>query len=250
MNYVYSNTHYVNNKDFLECLKSWQRYKIRKDFIEVLNKKITENKDRVNELNHKLKETQKRITDEKKDKDNISIEKFYQLIEEHQTKLDDCDNKLNELKLDPRENRDYKILYDKVGEIILKLIDHIATKHNYRMYPYLDDMKMLAMEHCIKGLDKFDCEKYNNPFWFFSKSVENAFKQVIIKEKKLLNDKFEYVKRFATDDKMLRYDYNIGSDIGEEINDYINEMENEIMDEHSDVYSNFTKNSTKNDLAP
>lgn len=235
MNYVYSNTHYVNNKDFLANLKAWQKYKIRKDLAEVLNDAINNNQCRIDEI---------------LSKHNISTPKVSKLVTEHQLLIEQYNIRLHELKLDPRENRDYKALYDKIGEIILKLIDHISTKHNFRMYPYLDDMKMLAMEHCIKGLDKFDCEKYNNPFWFFSKSVENAFKQVIIKEKKLLNDKFEYVKRFATNDKMLRYDYNIGSDVSDEINDYINEMENEIMDEDSDVYSNFTKNDTKNDLAP
>jgi len=226
-------SHYINDKEFYNDMVNWQKLKIRLDNIEILSEAIETNKSRIKEV---------------LEKNSRSIPKVNKLVTEHEILIDQYTIKLNDLTLSSKEKRDYKLMHNRIGVNIMSIIDHYATLHKYRGYSYLEDMKLLAMEHCMSGLQKFDTEKFKSPFWYFTKSVYHAFLQEIAAEKKLFRNKFEYVKRFVANDKMLNYDYNNGEDIS----DYINELEQQMMDEDSEVYENFKRGdkSIAAELAP
>lgn len=97
-----------------------------------------------------------------------------------------------------------------------KMIDKIATRHNFFGYKFIDDMKQEAMYFCLKAATKFDPEKSQNPFAYFTSVIWNAFISVIMKEKKYIDFKFDYAKFFMTE-KQKKRDYRINEEILDEL---------------------------------
>jgi len=233
--------HYIDKDEFFGELSQWQDFKIREDMGNILYNNIVE-------LNNSKKEIII-ISRELDDIENPSESKVEEInhrkmiikqrLDELNESLLEIEQKYEKIKLNPRERSIYKRLYDNIGIKIMKIINHFATKPCYSNYPFLEDMKMLAMEHCIKGLLKFDrSNTKKNPFWFFSKSVWHAFLQEIAKEKRLLSDKQNYVKNFITDE-MIKYDYNMkrNDEISdEEFERILNEEDGDISDEDEDNF--------------
>ena len=85
---------------------------------------------------------------------------------------------LTEDSVDWIKNQNY------IGKVIMSLTDKIASKACFRSYTYIDDMKGEAIEMCLRKLHKFDCEKSNNPYGYFTTVVHNVFLQFIEKEKR------------------------------------------------------------------
>jgi len=71
------------------------------------------------------------------------------------------------------------------------IISRFGTKHNFRGYPFLDDMKNTALFFCIRGLYVFNPEKTTNAHAYFTKITENEFLKYINKEKKIATLKFD-----------------------------------------------------------
>ncbi|MCK9544583.1 MAG: hypothetical protein M0R03_21390, partial [Novosphingobium sp.] len=165
------------------------------DIEKILTKYYDKNK---NVLHDNMTVSKKRIVDDR------IFELYYD--DSNRNNIEKSLKKLQEIKLTPRENTIYKKLYDSIGLKILLIIDRTAKFPNFSGYPFLEDMKMLAMEHCIKYMKTFDRNISNNPFVFFSRTAFNAFVQELNKEKKIFNEKFEYVKKHV-DEKLLKYDY-------------------------------------------
>ena len=84
---------------------------------------------------------------------------------------------------------------DYLGECIMKLCDNIGHKYNFKNYTYLDEMKGLATVHAVKALKKFDTEKSDNPFAYFSQVIHRAFIQILKKEKKQQMIKIDMIER-------------------------------------------------------
>ncbi len=72
---------------------------------------------------------------------------------------------------------------NRLGEIILLLVKHIAMKPSFCNYTYLDDMKSNAYYSIWRGINTFNPEKSSNPFSYFTQACINAFIMVINKEK-------------------------------------------------------------------
>lgn len=71
------------------------------------------------------------------------------------------------------------------------LVDRISEKGSWANYTWVEEMKGEALYHLVRGWKKFDDEKYNNPFAYYTQIVNNAFLQVINREKKYLDIKDE-----------------------------------------------------------
>lgn len=78
---------------------------------------------------------------------------------------------------------------DYLTNAIVEIIWRIATRKNFRYYPYLEDMKGEAAIHCLKALKTYKREK-DNPYGYFTTCVHNAFFQYIKKENKFIDFKF------------------------------------------------------------
>ncbi len=107
----------------------------------------------------------------------------------------------------------------------LEITRRIGTTRNFNAYPFLDDMKSEAVEHCLKGATKFNGDLYDNPFAYFSKFVYNAFFQYIKKEKKLVNYKFKEVQEVMENSYASNRDWIVGSNRNDN-GDVIDEFDN------------------------
>ena len=67
---------------------------------------------------------------------------------------------------------------------IYKMINRELGKPNYRNYTFHDEMRGLAIIDCLRAIDLFDPEKSDNVFSYFWGTIQNAFKRVIIAEKR------------------------------------------------------------------
>lgn len=78
-----------------------------------------------------------------------------------------------------------------IGECIYKISTNLASKPNFSRYVFINDMIMDGVETSFRYIDRFDGDKYDNPFAFFSTVIWNAFVQRIQKEKKELYIKYK-----------------------------------------------------------
>lgn len=81
-----------------------------------------------------------------------------------------------------------------IGSCILAIANGYAEKANYRNYPFIEDMVMVAVENCLKYIDNYDYKRFNNPFAYFSRTIQFAFWRMIKDEKKLLYRKFKHIE--------------------------------------------------------
>jgi len=110
-------------------------------------------------------------------KNHIDKEEFLKLVIEYQ-----------ELGSEKMSTRDY----NRLGEIILSLVNHIAMKPNFSRYTYLEEMKSTAYHLILKGLNTFNSTKSNNVFSYFTQTCINAFIFVINKEHMVIDKKIKY----------------------------------------------------------
>lgn len=75
---------------------------------------------------------------------------------------------------------------DKIVLAVLQICERLGSKGNFKGYTWLDEMVASGVESCIIALQykKFDPEKSNNPFAYFTQIAWNSFIQVINEEKK------------------------------------------------------------------
>lgn len=71
-----------------------------------------------------------------------------------------------------------------LGECFLMIANRLATRPNFSNYTYIEEMILDGVENCIMVIDNFDCEKYSNPFAYFTQIIWYAFLRRIEKEKK------------------------------------------------------------------
>ena len=64
------------------------------------------------------------------------------------------------------------------------LVDRYAQKPNWSGYSYLEELKGEAIVNLVNKWHKFDCDKYDKPFAYYTTLVERSFKGQIQKEKK------------------------------------------------------------------
>jgi hypothetical protein len=105
--------------------------------------------------------------------DYIDNKAFYEAIVERKQLL-----KLSEERGLPKP-----VITEYLGECILLIASKLAAKGNFNGYSFKDEMISDAIENCILYFDKFDHEKYSNPFAYFTQIVYFAYLRRIAKEK-------------------------------------------------------------------
>jgi DNA-directed RNA polymerase specialized sigma subunit len=75
-------------------------------------------------------------------------------------------------------------LTKELASMFVRLVDHYATKKNWAGYSYIDELKGEALVNLVNKWHKFDSDKYDKPFAYYSMFVERSFKGQIQKEKK------------------------------------------------------------------
>lgn len=72
-------------------------------------------------------------------------------------------------------------------KMIWMIADRYSRKSNFIRYSYRDDMVSAAVENLCKNALKFDHEKYDNPFAFYTTAIHRSFLQFMADEKKHRN---------------------------------------------------------------
>lgn len=72
---------------------------------------------------------------------------------------------------------------DGLAEMILLLATRYANRPNFHNYSYRDDMVMEAVANLCQNAIKFDPEKSNNPFAYFTSCIHRSFLHVLGVEK-------------------------------------------------------------------
>lgn len=79
----------------------------------------------------------------------------------------------------------------EVTERLIKMIwmiaDRYSKKGSFVNYSFRTDMVSAAVENLCKNALKFNNEKYDNPFAFYTTAIHNSFLQFIANEKKQQN---------------------------------------------------------------
>ena len=75
----------------------------------------------------------------------------------------------------------------RLAGMFLKLVDRYSTKPNWRGYSYLDEMVADALMQLSAAALKFNEQKSNNPFAYFTQMTTNSFRGRLATEKKSQN---------------------------------------------------------------
>ena len=115
------------------------------------------------------------ITPTKRRKNNfIDNKEFYAAMVEFRAKCDRAK--------DAGEGR--PIIPRYIGKCFLDIAEHLSMRPNFSNYMYRQDMVMDAVENCVVYCHRFDPEKSQNPFSYFTQVCWYAFIRRIGKEKR------------------------------------------------------------------
>ena len=82
-----------------------------------------------------------------------------------------------------------------IGDCFLKIANHLSFKPNFVNYMFKEDMISDGIENCVQYIDRFDPEKSQNPFAYFTQIIHYAFIRRITKEKRQLDIKNKIIER-------------------------------------------------------
>ena len=99
---------------------------------------------------------------------------FYAAIIEYQEKVQESE----------RIGVDKPRISNYIGECIYKIATKLANKPCFMNYSFREEMIGDAIENCFLYFDRFDPEKSNNPFAYFTQIIYYAFLRRIQKEEK------------------------------------------------------------------
>lgn len=85
------------------------------------------------------------------------------------------------------EAKELGYVTDKLISMIRLIAEKYSTKHNFVSYSFREDMVSTAVENLCKNALKFNHEKFNNPFAFYTTAIHNSFLQYMNEEKKHRN---------------------------------------------------------------
>lgn len=72
----------------------------------------------------------------------------------------------------------------KLGDYIYKIVSRFINTKKFKNYTFKTHMTSEAYIHTMKAIEKFNPEMSKNPHAYFTKTAENAFIQIIKKEKR------------------------------------------------------------------
>lgn len=136
--------------------------------------------------------------------------------------------KYREVLLDIEDEKDYPKIPNYIAECIYEICKRIASKGNFKNYTYIDEMISDGLENALASVNKFDPQKSNNPFAYFSQIIINAFIRRIKIEKK-----HSYIKHASLEKMGIDLMLETNGDI-----QYIVENENEYAQNHEKFNGN------------
>lgn len=104
----------------------------------------------------------------------VDNKKFLEEIKKHKVKVAEAKAAG---KPEPRMN-------DYLGDCILKIGDKVSTIPKFYGYSFREEMVSDGIENCILYFDRFDADKYDNPFAYYTQIMIWAFVRRINKEEK------------------------------------------------------------------
>ncbi len=113
-----------------------------------------------------------------------------------------------------------------IGECILMISQRLSSKPNFSGYSYKDEMISDGIENCIQyGVDKFDPDKYTNPFAYFTQIIKWAFVRRIQKERKQQYIKNKNMQQHNLNQQLIDNSYiGVNTDHDTFINDFEKSM--------------------------
>ena len=87
-------------------------------------------------------------------------------------------------ELAKKKGDDKPLLPRYIGKCFLDIAEHLSMRPNFSNYMYRQDMVMDAVENCVVYCHRFDPNKSQNPFSYFTQVCWYAFIRRIGKEKK------------------------------------------------------------------
>ena len=107
----------------------------------------------------------------------IDNKEFYSAMIDYKVKID----KARDAGL---ERKDWPPIPRYIGKCFLDIAEHLSMRPNFSNYIYRQDMVMDAVENCVVYCHRFDPEKSQNPFAYFTQVCWYAFIRRIGKEKR------------------------------------------------------------------
>lgn len=157
----------------------------------------------------------------KKKTDYINNQRFYRELVEYK----------NVCRKAEEDGKPVPLIPKYIGESIYLICYRLSFKPNFINYTYKDEMISDALENCIQVVDKFNPDKSQNPFAYFTKIAWHAYIRRIHIEKKE-----QYLKHKNFENQFLLNDDYIGGSLLDEFC-----LDN---DSHSNIISAFeTKNA-------
>lgn len=80
-----------------------------------------------------------------------------------------------------------------------QMAQNISMKGNWRGYTWREDMVQDAYLKCVEKIDKFNPDKFDNPFAYFTTLIFNTYMDYIGKEKKFKEAKSIMYEDFRQD---------------------------------------------------
>ena len=89
-----------------------------------------------------------------------------------------------ELLAEVKRSKENKVMSALLAKMLMLLCSRFAKKGNFVNYSYNEDMQAYAMMMLVRTWDRFDPEKYDNPFAFYTQCIKNSFIQYLKNEKR------------------------------------------------------------------
>lgn len=128
-----------------------------------------------------------------KAKNYINNKTLYTAMIEYRSKLEES----------IKNGNDKPVIPNYIAQSILLICNNLAVKPNFSGYSYKQDMISDAIVDCVAAVDKFNPDKTNNPFAYFTQIAWNAFLRRLDKEKKQT-----YIKHKNFENTFLMNDWN------------------------------------------
>lgn len=98
----------------------------------------------------------------------VNNKEFYQALIEFKDKQDAANERLQ--------------IPNYIGDCIVRICNKLATRPNFASYSFREDFCDEAVLKCLEAVSKFNPEKTNNPFGYFTQIAWNVFIGVIENE--------------------------------------------------------------------
>lgn len=163
----------------------------------------------------------------KREKTTKTSDKFYVNNKELYEELVKYKAKAKE---NEKEGKDKPPISNYLGECFLKIATEFSNYYRFRNYSYKDELIADAVENCLMYFDRFDPEKTNNPFTYFTTIVYYAMMRRVNKE-----NKQQYLKY-----KMLEKSNVLENLTSEDIDSFSEEVRKNVLN-GSGIYDNMSQ---------